>query len=51
MLAKIQKCFAADRAIYTTHAREEMRLEELGSISQTPRDGLITGGENEVHYL
>lgn len=34
MLTKIQRSFTTDRAIYTLHARDEMRLEELGRIKE-----------------
>lgn len=34
MLERIQACLAAERAIYTGHARDEMRLEEFGPIRE-----------------
>ena len=34
MLRRIQVCFVADQALYTRHARDEMRLEEFGPIRE-----------------
>lgn len=32
MLNRLQACFVASRVLYTRHARNKMRLEELGPI-------------------
>ena len=50
MLAKIQRCFAADKAIYTRHAREEMRLEELGRIKEEEVFAAIQSGQVIENY-
>jgi GAF domain-containing protein len=33
LIATLQRCFAADRVLYSRHARDEMRYEEFGAIS------------------
>lgn len=45
MLAKIRKCFEAERAVYTRHAKEEMRLEESGRIKEYEVFQAIQSGE------
>jgi hypothetical protein len=34
MLARLKACLAADRLLYTSHARKEMRAEEFGPINE-----------------
>jgi len=45
ILKTIQRCFKEQKVLYTSHAREEMRLEEQGVIIE---EG---GKTNEVCYL
>ncbi|MBE0478874.1 hypothetical protein IBX65_07145 [Candidatus Aerophobetes bacterium] len=38
ILKLIQKCFKEQKVLYTSHAREEMRLEERGIIREEEDD-------------
>ena len=47
---RLKACFAADRALYTSHARKEMRIEEFGPISEQEVCEAITSGESIEDY-
>jgi len=48
--ARLKACFAAERALYTSHARKEMRIEEFGPISEQEVCEAITSGESIEDY-
>jgi len=45
VLDRLKACFAADRLLYTSHARKEMRTEEFGPISEQEVHEAVTSGE------
>ncbi|MEK6682709.1 MAG: DUF4258 domain-containing protein [Nitrospirota bacterium] len=45
MLNKIKDCFKKDKALYTFHAKEEMRTEEFGLIKDQEIYEAIMDGE------
>lgn len=45
MLNRLRACFTANRAFYTRHARDEMRLEEFGPICEQEVFGAIQSGK------
>ena len=45
MLAEIQRCFTAEKAAYTRHAKEEIPLEGLGRIKEQKAFEAIQSGE------
>ena len=45
MLDRLKASLAADRLLYTSHARKEMRTEEFGPISEQEVYEAVTSGE------
>ena len=45
MIGWIKKCFLENRVLYTQHARDEMRSEELGPISEEEVFEAVQTGE------
>jgi len=45
MIGRIKKCFLENRVLYTQHARDEMRSEELGPISEEEVFEAVQTGE------
>lgn len=50
MLARLIACFNAGRVLYTFHARQEMRTEEFGPISDEQVGEVIASGEIIQEY-
>lgn len=45
MIGRIKKCFLENRVLYTQHARDEMRSEELGPIREEEVFEAVQTGE------
>ena len=45
MIGRIRKCFLENRVLYTQHARDEMRSEELGPIREREVFEAVQTGE------
>lgn len=45
MIGRIRKCFLENRVLYTQHARDEMRSEELGPIKEQEVFEAVQAGE------
>ncbi|MBI4721864.1 MAG: DUF4258 domain-containing protein [Candidatus Stahlbacteria bacterium] len=45
MLTTIQKCFEANKVLYTTHARREMQQEEHGTITESEVTDTVQNSE------
>ena len=45
MIGRIKKCFLQNRVVYSQHARDEMRSEELGPISEQEVFDAVQTGE------
>lgn len=45
MLENIQQCFAAEKVLYSRHARDEMEHDEFGEIRRQEVDDAIAGGK------
>ena len=43
MISQLRKCFLENRVLYTQHARDEMRSEELGPIREEVFEAVQTG--------
>jgi hypothetical protein len=50
LLAHLQACWMADHVLYTSHARQEMRAEEFGPISEQQVHEAIMAGEAIEDY-
>lgn len=50
MIGRIRKCFLENRVLYTQHAREEMRSEELGLIKEQEVFEVVQTGEVIENY-
>ena len=45
MISQLRKCFLENRVLYTQHARDEMRSEELGPIREEEVFEAVQTGE------